>query len=68
MSIRRGQTYHSNNPAPYGPTRIRITEYLPGDTAASAVDPDTGAGCVVLVEDLHAERPSGTVGYTLTTG
>lgn len=69
MAIRRGLTYRSNAPVPYGPARIRITGYLPGDAVASAVDPDTGVECVVRVEDLHAKRPAGDNcrdGYTLT--
>lgn len=68
--LRPGQTYRSNRPAPLGPARLRITAHTPGAPSADAVDPDTGAGCVVLVAALHITPPTGDArhdGYTLTT-
>jgi hypothetical protein len=67
-TVTTGQTYRSNRPTPLGPARIRITAYTPGAPSANAVDPDTGAGCVVLAADLHATAPTGDArhdGYTL---
>jgi hypothetical protein len=67
-TIAAGQTYRSNAPVPYGPARIRITEYTPGAASACAVDADNGAHCVVLAEDLFATAPTGDArhdGYTL---
>ncbi|KNE83304.1 hypothetical protein AB0B04_19070 [Streptomyces xinghaiensis] len=66
--VRPGQVYRSNRPVPLGPARVRITAYEAREPAAQAIDPDTGAGCVVLVEDLHATSPTGEYrhdGYTL---
>lgn len=68
-TIAPGQTYRSNRLVPLGPARVRITEYQMGDASACAVDPDTGAHCVVLAEDLHPTAPTGDArhdGYTLT--
>ncbi|MGA5598342.1 hypothetical protein ACPCSE_29330 [Streptomyces cellulosae] len=68
-TVRPDQTYRSNRPVPLGPARVRITAYTPGEPSANAVDPDTGASCVVLVDDLHATAPTGDArhdGYTLT--
>lgn len=65
-TIAPGQTYRSNRPTPLGPARIRITGE-PGPASVDAADADTGALCVVLLEDLHATAPTGDArhyGYT----
>ncbi|KNE80147.1 hypothetical protein AB0B04_32255 [Streptomyces xinghaiensis] len=66
--VRPGQTYRSNGLVPLGPACVFITAYEPGEPAAQAIDPDTGTGRVVLVDDLHATSPTGEHrhdGYTL---
>ncbi|MFF5422170.1 hypothetical protein ACWCQE_27680 [Streptomyces sp. NPDC002409] len=60
--IAAGQIYRALRPhRALGPARIQITEYDPSGATADGIDPDTGAGCVVLVEDLHptATDPTG---------
>lgn len=63
MTITAGDTYRSNLPIPYGPARIEITAYEPGAASADAVDPDTGAVCLVLADDLHDTAPTGDARY-----
>jgi hypothetical protein len=70
-TIAAGQTYRTCARYPLGPARIRITAYEPGAATADAADRDSGAGCVVLVADLHAspvhdDGTPRTDGYALT--